>query len=78
VVSPEWDQYTTLSADNSFQDKDQGRVDHVFASSHFEAVIGQLSMEKPIEIQKQPYNLSDHFGWTETFLVKVSNPSTQF
>lgn len=78
VVSPESEKYTTLSSENTFQEKDQGRVDHLFASPHFESVLGRLSMEKPMSIQSKPYNLSDHFGWTETFLVKVSSSLTEF
>lgn len=78
VVSAESEKYTTLSSENTFQEKDQGRVDHLFASPHFESVSGQLAMDKPVSIQNDLYNLSDHFGWTETFLVKVSNSLTHF
>ncbi|NBT58328.1 hypothetical protein EBT16_06045, partial [bacterium] len=41
VVSQESEQETTLSGDNSFQEKDQDRVDHVFASPQFSSVIGK-------------------------------------
>jgi len=67
VVSKESEKETTLSSENSFQEEDQDRVDHVFASSHFESIQGQLAMHEPIEAQGKLVNLSDHFGWSETF-----------
>ncbi|MFM8270263.1 MAG: endonuclease/exonuclease/phosphatase family protein [Pseudomonadota bacterium] len=67
VVSKASETETTLSADNSFQEKDQDRVDHIFASGHFASVGGQLEMHHPIEAQGKLVNLSDHFGWSETF-----------
>jgi len=67
IVSKESEKETTLSSENSFQEKDQDRVDHIFASSHFDSVDGRLAMREPIEAQGKLVNLSDHFGWTETF-----------
>lgn len=69
VVSLESEKETTLSAENSFQEKDQGRVDHVFASPNFRSEGGFLSMNNRIESNGEEINLSDHFGWTEVFAL---------
>lgn len=70
VVSKDSEMQTTLSAENSFQDEDQDRVDHVFASGQFSSVRGQLEMFEPIEADGKLVNLSDHFGWSETFSLQ--------
>lgn len=70
VVSKEAELETTLSADNSFQEKDQDRVDHVFASGQFRSVEGLLAMHHPIKVEGKLVNLSDHFGWSETFSLQ--------
>jgi len=66
-ASKESENFTTLSKDNVFQKEDQGRVDHLFASNHFEPVKGTLSMHHRIRWLGLSINLSDHFGWTEEF-----------
>jgi len=71
IVSLESEKETTLSSENSFQEKDQGRVDHVFASPHFRSEGGFLSMVNRIEKKGEPINLSDHFGWTEMFSLNL-------
>lgn len=73
TASKESEELTTLSKDNVFQKEDQGRVDHLFASQHFEAIEGSLSMQNPISYLGFPINLSDHFGWTEKFRLKAKS-----
>lgn len=70
-ASKESEELTTLSKDNLFQKEDQGRVDHLFASRHFDAIQGCLSMQNPVSYLGFPINLSDHFGWTENFRLKT-------
>ena len=67
VVSPEAFLFTTLSKDNVFQEEDQDRVDHLYASPHFQSHRGDLAMNKPFSFKGKTLNLSDHFGWTEIF-----------
>lgn len=69
-ASRESEEFTTLSAENIFQKEDQGRVDHLFASRHFDPLQGNLSMHERISFLGFWINLSDHFGWTEQFLLK--------
>ena len=70
VVSSEAALFTTLSKNNVFQKEDQDRVDHIYASSHFESGRGRLSMEKKFKFFEKILNVSDHFGWTEVFLMR--------
>ncbi|NDC24916.1 MAG: hypothetical protein EBZ49_12440 [Proteobacteria bacterium] len=71
VVSKQSEEVTTLSANNSFQEEDQDRVDHLLASPHFESRFGMLAMEKRIGAEGTDINLSDHFGWTEVFEIEA-------
>lgn len=73
VVSAEAAKQSTLSSDNTFQEDDQGRVDHVFASSHFQSLRGELAMHRRVKDQGGEFNLSDHFGWTEYFGLRAPN-----
>lgn len=73
VVSSEAAHQSTLSAENTFQEKDQGRVDHLFASSHFQAEGGELAMHRRLKGPEGEFNLSDHFGWTEIYSLQISS-----
>lgn len=70
-ASKESEKFTTLSKDNVFQKEDQGRVDHLFASKHFEPYQGTLSMHHRIGYFGFSINLSDHFGWAEEFHLRL-------
>lgn len=74
IVSQESEKETTLSSDNSFQEEDQDRVDHLFASGQFNSVRGRLEMNQPIKVNGKLVNLSDHYGWSETFSLKMASP----
>ena len=72
VVSSEAALQSTLSSENTFQEKDQGRVDHLFASAHFQAEGGELAMHRRLKGPEGEFNLSDHFGWSEVYSLKAS------
>lgn len=63
----------TSSPDNYFKQghKPGGKLDHIFGSSHFEAIEGNLAFDQRITLKNgKNVNYSDHYGWETTFILK--------
>lgn len=48
-----------------------GKLDHIFASSHFTIDEGALAFEETIESESgKSINYSDHYGWESRLILK--------
>ena len=64
---------STSSPTNFFKKghKEGGKLDHIFASPHFEISEGKLAFEqKFVSKEGENLNYSDHYGWESTLLLK--------
>lgn len=64
---------STSSPSNYFKKghKEGGKLDHVFASPHFDIYHGKLAFEKTfISSKGEKLNYSDHYGWESTVILK--------
>jgi hypothetical protein len=51
--------------------KEGGKLDHIFASPHFDIYHGKLAFEKTfISSKGEKLNYSDHYGWESTVILK--------
>lgn len=59
----------TICPPNTMHKENEGKVDHLFASSPFKAVAGSQAFTSPVPISDFSIHVSDHFGWQTTFEV---------
>lgn len=57
----------TLNQENQFRNSNDGQVDHLFASHHFQLKNSRIQFDQPFSVENEdeeiiPLNLSDHFG----------------
>lgn len=57
----------TICPPNTMHTVNEGKVDHLFGSSHFSKVEGRQAMTEPMILPDLTMSLSDHFGWEATF-----------
>ena len=68
--APHGAEVQTSCASNSFKDKDNGKIDHIFASSQLGIDHGALAFEQAVKLRHGgTSHLSDHYGWQSTVTV---------
>ncbi len=63
----------TSSSENTFKEgqKDGGKLDHIFASPHFDISDGELAFDAVFESQSgKRLNYSDHYGWSSVVKLR--------
>lgn len=70
--SPNAKDFCTVCPPNTMHQTSEGKIDHLFASSHFQVGDGALAFTEPLSINDFQISVSDHFGWqTSVSLAKL-------